>query len=421
MILILALALAAHVALWFGFLLWKFRVHTGSTPRLPQPKAPPESLPRLAAFVPARNEEAAIEAAVRSLLDQDYPNLTVVVANDNSTDRTGEILARIARDYPADRLTVIEPPEPPPGWMGKCHALWNAVKGAPADAELFLFCDADVIHNPHTLRRAVELMRERDAGMVALLPRLDNVSFWEHVVMPTTMHLGGVALDPRKVMDPDEPDILGIGAFSIVKRSVYESWGGHEAIKGEVVDDVAMAMMTKVHRAKLVLAHGWDAVHLRMYDGLNSIVRGFEKNSHITVGGGFARAIYVSFVIQFLHWIPLLVAIIAAATGHWGMAGAGVLVHLVTGLEVVRRMRKAMKVNALYLMLFHPLAMVVNAVILIRSSYYGNVKGVVNWRGRQLAKPQQRVRMFGRLEKVQHVETAPDPDSATPPQEAKAS
>lgn len=404
---VLLVALAIHVVMWFGVWLVKYQVHTGATAPLPPvgdvaepPKAASETelrWPRVAAFIPARNEEDAIEAAVRSLLDQDYPNLSVVVANDNSTDSTGEILARIANDYPAERLSVIAPPEPPAGWMGKCHAVWNAVKHAPDDAELFLFCDADVIHNPGTLRRAVHMMQTEAAGMVALLPRLDNKGFWEHAYMPATMHLGGIALDPRRVMDPDRPEILGIGAFSIVRRTVYESWGGHEAIKGEVVDDVAMALKTKQQRAKLMLCGGWDAVHLRMYDSLSAIMRGFEKNSHITLGGGLPRAILVSVLLQFTHWIPLVVALVAAFTGPAWLAVAGLAVHFLSGLEVLRRTRDKMAVNPLIVVPLFPVAVVVTAIILIRSSYLGNVKGVVNWRGRQLAKPEQSTQMFGNL------------------------
>src|SRR6202451_3504449 len=126
--------------------------------------------PRLSIIVPARNEEQDIEASLRTLLALDYDNYEIIAVNDRSTDRTGEIMERVARASGGDRLRVLHHRELPAGWLGKTHAMWTATNEATGD--WLLFTDADVVFKPDSLRRAVAYAEAEKADHVVLFPQM---------------------------------------------------------------------------------------------------------------------------------------------------------------------------------------------------------------------------------------------------------
>jgi len=140
----------------------------------------PAGNPRVSIIVPARNEEAEIESALRSLLTLDYDNYEVIAVNDRSTDRTGEIMENIARDLYNSKsvqkvptnvlLRVIHHIELPAGWLGKTHAMWTAAN--QATGEWLLFTDADVKFKPDSLRRALAYAESAPADHLVLFPRM---------------------------------------------------------------------------------------------------------------------------------------------------------------------------------------------------------------------------------------------------------
>ena len=141
---------------------------------VPPDASPGPNPPRVSVIVPACNEARSIESAVRSLLRQDYPNLEVVLVNDRSTDETGEIMNRLATEYP--QVTVVHIDRLPGGWLGKNHALWAG--GRHASGEILLFTDADVHFDPTTIRRAVAFMEQRRLDHLTLAPDLTVRGYW---------------------------------------------------------------------------------------------------------------------------------------------------------------------------------------------------------------------------------------------------
>lgn len=386
--------LALHSALWFGRWTWVWRRHLRAIPRLMRPGREP--LPSLAVFVPARNEERGIERALRSLLGQDYPGLRIVVANDHSTDGTGAILRRLAAEFP-ERLTVIVPPALPPGWMGKCHALHHAVRALPGPpAEWMLFTDADVIHGRDTLRRAVRHAVRSRADLLTIMPRLDCFSLWDNAVLPVLMHLGTLMVNPAHLNNPRRREIIGIGAFTLARRSTYEAWGGHAAIRAEVIDDMAMGLMTKRHGGRLALVRDRRAVHLRMYPNLAEMMRGFEKNMYTGVGNHPGRAVAAMVALLAIHWTPLGVALWGAAAGLPVLAMAGLAVAVLTGAVLASRVAPLWRTEPVLVALGYPLGALVAAVILSRSLLNGGLRGRVSWRGRTVALEEQQTKQaFG--------------------------
>lgn len=393
--------IAVHALLWFVVMARRHRTHLRAIPHLGRPdRSLMNDGPRVAVLVPARNEATSIEASIRSLMRQSFPRLRVIVANDRSTDGTRRILQRLAREFAAtDRLVVIDVPcDPPDGWMGKCHALWHAAQQLRADEELLLFADADIVHRRHTIAGAVADMARHRVDLLAIFPRVDCKSFWESVLLPVLVSIGLTSMDPRALNDPRRREVAGIGAFTMLRRAMYDAWGGHEAIRGEVIDDMALALMVKQRGGTMRLCQADGGVHLRMYHGLGDIVRGFTKNAHTSFGGGMGRAVAVACGFGFVHlgWLVGGVLLIASTTGTLQIAALALtlVVWLAVGSEIARRSAGFANGNRAQLIVGYPLGVVLMMAIMVRSAWLGAVRGVVVWRGRTLRRPEHKVRML---------------------------
>src|SRR5580700_4428405 len=200
--------------------------------------------PRVSIIVPARNEEQDIEPALSRLLALDYQNYEVIAVNDRSTDRTGEVMDRIASTAEAvTRLKVIHVDALPSGWMGKTHAMWSAAK--QATGEWLLFTDADVLFRPDVLRRALAYAEAERADHLVLFPHMIMKSPGERMMIGFFQTLFVFGHRPWKVADPKTKDHMGVGAFNMIRRQVYEAVGSYQALRFEVVDDMKLGKIVK--------------------------------------------------------------------------------------------------------------------------------------------------------------------------------
>lgn len=335
--------------------------------------------PSVSIVVPARDEERGIEAGVGSLLAQDYPDLEVLVVNDRSSDRTGEILRSLAAD---PRLRIVAGREPPPGWLGKPHALFLGAQ--EARGSLLLFVDADVRYDPRTLAEAVEFLERERVDLLALFPRIEAAGFWEKVLLPFLPGsiFGGLGF----LANRDRPWWLAVGggAGNLIRRSAYEAVGGHEALRDSIVDDVHLAMIAKQagFRARFVRAE--DRVGVRMYHGFREVFDGFTKNIAYCFTGLLGGALFALWALLSLFWIVPPVVLLFAAFGGSMPAAAVPLAALAFGLVVIARLLLASELSdPLWPALTHPIMAAVWAGILCRSLYWKLVKREVVWRGRR--------------------------------------
>ena len=372
---LLVVAVAAGAAA-LAFLL----VNLATTPRLSRVDTRASALPPVSVVIPARNEERSLEAAVRSHLAQEYPDLEVVAVDDRSTDRTGQILAAISREDP--RLRIVAGTDPPPGWLGKPHALDTGTKAA--SAPLLLFVDADVVYHPRALREAVTLLEERRADFLALLPRMEAEGFWENVLMPFV--LGAFYLGPGFLANSDRPRWLaaGGGAGNLIRRSVYDVLGGHESLKDSVIDDVRLALKVKRAGYRTRVARAEDRVRVRMYRGFREIWDGFTKNMAYAFHG--ALGVFLFGVTS----LTVLVAVTPVAVLLASLLGARVppadvwLAAAAYGLAVLARaaMSRALG-DPIWPAWAHPFMAAVWAGIIGRSFYYRIIRRRLTWRGRE--------------------------------------
>lgn len=367
-------------ALYGLLLLLVVVANLASTPRLSRTAPSGGPLPKVSIIIPARDEEREVAAAVGSQLAQDYPDFEVIVVNDRSSDGTSAILEMLARESP--RLRVVAGNEPPPGWLGKPHALWLGSR--VASGEILLFADADVRYQPGCLREAVSLLREREADFLGLLPRLESRGFWENVLMPFV--IGAYYAGPGIFANCPRPRwiALGGGAGNMIRRSAYDAIGGHEALKSSVIDDVALALRTKLSGFRTCAARAEDRVAVRMYHGFREVCAGFTKNVAYAYQGWHGGILFLVTAAWFVGNLAppavlfLALAGVKAARPDIALAAAG------TALPVLARLTLAAAVgDPLWPSFTHPIMAAVWAGITCRSLYQRFVRRRLTWRGRE--------------------------------------
>lgn len=260
---------------------------------LPLPEV--ERWPTISLIAPGRNEERNIEQAIRSLVKIDYPELEITLVNDRSTDRTAEILDRLAAEFP--QLNVVHLTELPSGWLGKNHAM--QVGADRSRGEWLLFTDADIIFEPTTLKRAMGYVNEHQLDHLAATPDARMPSWLLHAFTVTFAIYFSLYFRIWAVRDPKSKAHVGIGAFNLVRAEVYRAVGGHHRIKMRPDDDLKLGKIIKLAGHRQDVVHGSGMVIVEWYHNVRALIRGLEKNA-------FAGTDYSIFLTLFSSGLSLL-------------------------------------------------------------------------------------------------------------------
>lgn len=258
--------------------------------------------PKVSVLVPARNEEHNIERCVTSLLQQDYDAYELIVLNDASTDRTGEILEKLVASDDRSRLCVLDGSPLPPGWHGKA---WACNKlGKVSSGELLLFTDADTVHAPDSISRSVTAMQESGADMLSLTLRQEMNSFWEKLIVPLIYFILLCYLPLKLVRANPAPSFcFANGQFLMFRRQAYDAFDGHGAVRSDLVEDVWLCKAVKKEGGKVASYDGMETVSCRMYRSFAEVWQGFSKNLFAGLG-------YNSILLFFLMLATVLVYIV---------------------------------------------------------------------------------------------------------------
>ena len=334
------------------------------------PNAPTPS-PRVSIIVAARNEQRNIREALQSLLNLRYPSYEVIVVDDRSEDATGAILDEMARED--HRIKAIHVEKLPAGWLGKNHALWHGSRQASGD--LLLFTDADIVMESSVLSRAVRFMAEH---------RLDHLAASPSMRMPTPL-LGmfGAAFIvifslfalPWKARDPKSRFHIGIGAFNLVRKEIYEQVGGHETIRLRPDDDIKLGKIIKRAGYRQDVAYAPEFLEVEWYASLGEVVRGLEKNAFsgtdyrvsLVLGGVLCHSLCSV-------WPFLAVFVTGGMTRLlYGLAAAILLVTVADSSRFHR--------SKPWYALGYPLTSALFVFILLRTMILNLVQGGIYWRG----------------------------------------
>jgi cellulose synthase/poly-beta-1,6-N-acetylglucosamine synthase-like glycosyltransferase len=286
-------------------------------------------LPRVSIIIPARNEERNLEEALRSVLALDYDNLEIDVVDDRSTDRTGEILDRMAAADP--RLRVIHVRELPKGWLGKNHALWLGAEKATGD--FLLFTDADVVLHPSILRRAVGAMLEDGLDHLTASPEIDRPSVWFEMFIGTFSLFFSLFTKPWKVRDPKSPRHIGIGAFNLVRTVAYRATGGHQAIAMRPDDDLKLGKLLKTRGFRQEFVFGQGLLRVEWYASVRELIQGLMKNAFSAVDYRIG-VVFISSVIQLMIMVwPYLALFLTSGATRWLNLGSVLVLFLLGWLN----------------------------------------------------------------------------------------
>jgi glycosyltransferase involved in cell wall biosynthesis len=334
----------------------------------------PAGNPRVSIIVPARNEERDIEQALGQLLCLDYDNYEVIAVNDRSTDRTGEIMDRVAAsDQAKGRLTIIHVESLPAGWLGKTHAMWTAA--GRATGEWILFTDADVLFKPDALRRALGYAQAERADHLVLFPRMLMKSPGEKMMTAFFQTLFVFGHRPWKVADPKTKDHMGVGAFNLVRSSVYEAVGTYKHLRMEVLDDMKLGKIVKNAGYAQRNVFGRDLISIRWARGAMGVVDNLTKNFFAIMSFQLWRTVLSCFLLAFLNLMPF--------AGVWlahGWARVPYAVALASMFAIYVGMSWKSDVP-LYYFVLHPFGATLFMYITLRSMTVTLWHGGVLWRG----------------------------------------
>lgn len=231
--------------------------------------------PSVSLIVAARNEEKDLEKAVQSLLELDYPDLEIVIAEDRSTDSTGAILDRMAAGD--GRIRVIHITEIPPGWLGKCNALQQGADHARG--EILLFSDADVVMHPSTLKVTVGVMLEGGLDHLTAAPRIPARSAALAVFFSTFTYFFSLYSRGWRASDPRRKEHVGIGAFNMVRAQTYRAAGGHSRVRMRPDDDMMLGKVLRMQGARQELVAAQKLLEVEWYSSVPQLVDGLMKNA----------------------------------------------------------------------------------------------------------------------------------------------
>ncbi len=347
----------------------------------------PAGNPRVSIVVPARNEEESIEQALNTLLALDYDNYEVIAVNDRSTDSTGEIMERVSQNpHPVAQnatrmghprsipsLRVIHHNELPAGWLGKTHAMWTAANHATGD--WLLFTDADVLFKPDSLRRALVYAESVPADHLVMFPRMIMKRPGEYMMIAffQTMFLFGHR--PWKVADPSTDDHMGVGAFNLVRRRVYDAVGTYEALRMEVLDDMKLGKVVKKAGYAQRNVFGGDLISIRWAKGAMGVVNNLTKNFFAVLSFQWWRTVISAIGLAFLNYGPFLGMFLAQG---WARVPYAVALGSMFLIYIGMSWRSAVPPHYF---LLHPVSTTLFIYTLLRSMILTLWNDGIEWRG----------------------------------------
>ena len=397
-----------------------------------------EDNPRVSIIVPARNEEACLGSCLESLVAQTGIAFEIIVVDDDSTDHTAEIARSFATQPTGDldregtgssraekagsstlrddslanhpavlkqssgicgtskgrplptadtwgvsencvRVIIISALPLPDNWTGKNNAISAGAKIAQTNAKWLLFTDADTIHRPGSLARAVAEAEQHGAALLSYSPEQEVRGFWEKAVMPVIFAELATTYPPQAVNDPTSPIAAANGQYLLISREAYGAVGGHTKIANDLLEDVAMARLVKSSGRKIFFRYAADAVRTRMYRSFGQMKEGWTKNLALLFPNPRGLALLRS--AEFLLIIGnLLAAIWATLSGRPNLAlQTGLLTAILAGWFGLR-IRKAHFPQTANILAV--LGLPIFAYLLVRSTRLHRSHNV-SWKGRK--------------------------------------
>jgi glycosyltransferase involved in cell wall biosynthesis len=332
------------------------------------PEGEPDGQILLSILIPARNEEKSLPLLLEDLKQVSYPNIEIIVCDDNSIDNTPDILNSYSKKMPG--LRYFRGQELPDGWLGKnyaCHQLAQQARG-----DFFLFLDADVRVSANMSAKAVGYTQKHDMDLVSVFPTQKMQSFGELITVPVINWIL-LSLLPLPLVRLTGFSSLSAanGQFMLFNADSYRKNNWHQTVKNEATEDIVISRLIKKRGGKISTLTGNNDVFCRMYESSGEAIGGFSRNVHQYFGG--SRLVMIFFTITVLFGsIPVWL--------YFGWEGIRWYLLMVTANRVFVAMGSSQKSLTVWL---HPLQMINFAVIAVKNIIQ-KIKGNTEWKGRKI-------------------------------------
>ena len=335
--------------------------------------------PLVSALIPCRNEQEHIAACIDSFLEQKYSDLEILILDDHSKDDSANILSRYANDR--DNVTVIQGMPLPEGWTGKnwaCHQLYEAAKG-----EVLLYCDADTQIDRDLVGDAVAELENRALGFVTIFPQRNSTNLFDRWVWSFTSWVIASWI-PLWLAYQTRIGMLavGFGQFLMLRRNVYESIGGYEALRGNSLDDFEIARRVQASAIDWRVYSGVGRLTTASYRSTKDAVEGYGKSIFPVLGSNGLTLVVAWLLLANVTWTPVLVLIleslrlITITTDQLQLASLCVMAILISWAAAAVKL----KISTLTIVLY-PIA--ITAVLYVAvASYLGIRRGTMTWKDR---------------------------------------
>ncbi|CAL9369416.1 hypothetical protein SUDANB120_00832 [Streptomyces sp. enrichment culture] len=372
--------------LWLTFaqgMFWRTDV------RLP-PRSAPARWPSVAVVVPARDEAGVLPLSLPSLLAQDYPGeARIVLVDDGSTDGTADVARRLARGHPGLPLTVVSPGEPGPGWTGKLWALRHGIAVArastPAGPDYLLLTDADIAHEPDSLRELVAAATSAGLDLVSQMARLRTAGPWERLVVPAFVYFFAQLYPFRRINRPGGRTAAAAGGCVLLRTEAAVRAGVPDAIRHAVIDDVSLARAVRDCGGRIWLGLAERVDSVRPYPALADLWRMVSRSAYaqlrhqpLLLAGTVAALVLV-------YLVPPAALLAGLAGGRPATAWAGGLAWLLmagTYLPMLRYYRQPAVLAPLL-----PFTALLYLLMTVDSAVQHHRGRGAAWKGRTYARP----------------------------------
>ncbi len=279
---------------------------------------------RVTVIVPARDEGQKIAECLRSLLESSFESLCVIAVNDRSQDDTGDVMDVIAEKD--SRLQVIHLTELPEGWLGKNHAMSVAAKSANGD--FLLFTDGDVLFEPDAIPAAIAHAELAKLDHLCLLPSMISGGYFEDALVSFFGLIFAVGTQTWLVRSPLRRAYVGVGAFNLVRQSVYEKLGGHEPIRMDVLDDVKLGKLIKGNGFRSDVLHSGGLLKIRWQSSTWGVICGLEKNAFAALDYSVLKMAIATVACSVVFFVPYAGVFCLEGRLGYGYLATVVLAHL---------------------------------------------------------------------------------------------
>ncbi len=280
--------------------------------------------PSVTAIVPARNEADHVAATVAALRRQVYPDLTITLIDDESTDETLAIVRQLAAESPPGLapLEVVAGRTRPEGWVGKTWAVHQGTRAVTS--EWLWFVDADMGLDPRALSTAIVEADQTGADLVSFFPGVRCETFWQTTIAASFMHIIAHLFPFDRANDPNRADAVAAGGFLLVRRSVYEAAGGHAAVRNSIVEDIDVARLVKRMGGRLAIKVAPRLAWTHMYGSFGQIWVGLRKNAYAGMEYMPHKFVVGAMIALTMAWAPL----VGLVVGIWSRSPLGVALGL---------------------------------------------------------------------------------------------